>query len=69
MGILTTVILILGMLAAFWSGFYVGFVKREGEKPPLPLIPDMAEFAEEIVDHVKDRIGKGKESEPVSFYD
>ena len=66
---LTTAILIIGMLAAFWSGFYVGYIKREDKKPPVPFVPDITEFTEEIIDHVKDSIGKGKETEPRSFYD
>jgi hypothetical protein len=53
------------MLAAFWSGFYVGFLKREGEKPPMPFADDI----DDIVDRVKDSITKEKEAEPSGFYD
>jgi len=63
--LLTTIIITLGMLAAFWSGFYVGFLKREGEKPPMPFADDI----DDIVDRVKDSITKEKEAEPSGFYD
>lgn len=66
---LTTAILIFGMLAAFWSGFYVGYIKREDKKPPVPFVADLEEFSEEIIDRVRDGIGRTKESEPKSFYD
>jgi hypothetical protein len=69
MNLLTTTIFALGMLAAFWSGFYVGYLKREDRKPPIPLISSLDEFSEEIVDRVKDSIGKQKEVEPQGFYD
>ena len=65
----SAVILILGMLAAFWSGFYIGYIKREDKKPPIPFVADLEEFSEEIIDRVKDTIGKSKETEPKSFYD
>ena len=66
---LTTAILIFGMLAAFWSGFYVGYIKREDSKPPVPFVADLEEFSEEIIDRVRDSIGRTKEAEPKSFYD
>lgn len=66
---LTIVILIFGMLAAFWSGFYVGYIKREDAKPPVPFVADLEEFSEEIIDRVRDSIGRTKETEPASFYD
>lgn len=66
---LTTIILILGMLAAFWSGFYIGYVKREDKKPPVPFVADINEFAEEIMDKVRDNMRKEQETEPQGFYD
>ena len=69
MTLLTAVIFALGMLAAFWSGFYVGYIKREDKKPPVPFVADIAEFTEEIIEHVQERIGKPKETEARSFYD
>lgn len=60
-------LIILGMLAAFWSGFYFGYLKRE--KKPIPIVADLNEFAEEIIDKVKDSISKEKDSQSVSFYD
>jgi hypothetical protein len=68
MNLLTVTILVLGILAAFWSGFYVGYIKREGKKPPVPFVTDINEFAEEIMDKVRDKMAKEKETEPDSFY-
>jgi hypothetical protein len=41
MEIVIVILIILGMLAALWSGFYMGFYKREGKAPevPLPKLP------------------------------
>jgi hypothetical protein len=66
---LTIIILALAMLAAFWSGFYVGYIKREDKKPPVPFVTDINEFAEEIMDKVREKMAKEKETEPQGFYD
>lgn len=39
--------LIIGMLAAFWSGFFIGFYKKENKMPEISL-PKMPEFIEKI---------------------
>ena len=31
------IFVIFGMLAAFWSGFYVGYLKREDKPPEIPI--------------------------------
>lgn len=35
---MTTLIIVFGMLTAFYSGFYFGYLKREGKPPELPQI-------------------------------
>lgn len=67
MGLLTTIVLTIGMLLAFWSGFYVGYIKREGKKPPVPLVADIEEVVDDVIERVRDKINK--ESEPQGFYD
>lgn len=37
MEIVIVILIILGMLAAHWSGFYMGFYKREGKVPEVTL--------------------------------
>lgn len=41
------IILIIGMLTAFWSGFFIGFYKRENKMPEVTLhnfkIPEFIE--------------------------
>lgn len=69
MTLLIAVILAFGMLAAFWSGFYVGYIKREDKKPPVPFVSDITEFTEEIIEQVQERIGKPKETEARSWYE
>jgi hypothetical protein len=38
---MTTALIILGMIAALWSGFFMGYYRREGKVPgiPLPHVP------------------------------
>lgn len=62
--ITVVVMAIIGMLAAFWSGYWVGYVKREGKRPPVPFVRDI----EEIVEQVTDRLHK-EQSTPVNFYE
>lgn len=33
-----TALIIVGMLAAFYSGFYIGYLKREGKPPEIPFV-------------------------------
>jgi hypothetical protein len=35
---MTLIIFGIFLLAAFWSGFYVGYLKREDKKPDSPQI-------------------------------
>ena len=37
--ILTVLITVIGMISAFYSGFYFGYLKREDEPPPKIEIP------------------------------
>jgi hypothetical protein len=57
--IIELIIVILGMLATFVTGFYFGYLKREDKPPEMPVfkLPDIS-------------VGKkDKEAEPKGFYD
>jgi hypothetical protein len=34
----TIALIIFGMLAALWSGFFIGYYKREGKPPEVPIV-------------------------------
>lgn len=34
---MTTALIIIGLLTALWSGFFMGYYKREGKVPEIPL--------------------------------
>ncbi|MFA4854198.1 MAG: hypothetical protein WC616_02475 [Candidatus Omnitrophota bacterium] len=63
---MTNIILMLvfaiAILAAFWSGFYVGYLKREGEPPEIPL-PNIKEIINNIKPEKKQRLSKAEEIE------
>lgn len=52
------IIFSLSILAAFWSGFYVGYLKKEGKPPEIPL-PDI----KEIINSVKPEKRLSKEEQ------
>lgn len=60
----------LSILAAFWSGFYVGFFKREGRAPEMPL-PTIKEVINSVRPERKEKLSKAEQREQAkanSFY-
>lgn len=55
----TLIIFGIFVMAAFWSGFFVGYLKREGKAPETP-IPKTFKMIRDI---------KAKPDEPHSFFD
>jgi hypothetical protein len=47
-------IIILGMLAAFYSGFYCGYLKREEKAPQMP-IENITKGIKTTIDNVKNK--------------
>jgi hypothetical protein len=67
--IITTILIIAGMLAGFYSGFYFGYLKREDKPPVLPLeneIKALGERLDMFLEAVEPRTKKEDES---SFFD
>jgi len=54
----TFIIFSLSILAAFWSGFYVGYLKKEGKPPEIPM-PNI----KEIINAVKPEKKLSKEEQ------
>jgi len=52
------IIFSLSILAAFWSGFYVGYLKKEGKPPEIPM-PNI----KEIINAVKPEKKLSKEEQ------
>ena len=59
---MTIALIIFGifLLAAFWSGFYIGYLKREEKPPEIPAVKTFKRV-------VRDKAAK--EEEPKSFFD
>lgn len=48
--IITLIVFGLFIIAAFYSGFYFGYTKREGKPPEsMPIVSDVANFVEKVV--------------------
>lgn len=56
------IILSLSILAAFYSGFYFGHMKREGEPPEIPL-PNIKEIIDVVKPEKPQRLSRAEEIE------
>jgi len=61
---MTTALIIIGMLAALWSGFIMGYYKREGKAPDIQLPNILAP----IVEVVKKKGKPDKEDEKANSF-
>jgi hypothetical protein len=62
MDVLLIFIVVVAINAAFYSGFYFGYMKRE-DKPPEKLIPNIKEVINTIKPEKKEKLSREQERE------
>lgn len=66
MNILYILILVISIFAAYWSGFYCGYLKRENKTPEMPLT-DLSEKLQQFTARISESATK-KEDDKDSYF-